>query len=155
MNGQICTSSSFEIWRNNLIELKNKVNMSCKQIADKENLAEKSVRRVFTGEAKNPGVDLIRRIIHALGGSWSEIFADSTSVIGTKSMAVLQDENDSLAKENEKILVELNLAITENNVLNNKVASLSSENDLLRMKLEHKEELLAVHKYYMGVIKNG
>ena len=148
MNGQICTSPNHEIWRNNLIELKNKVNMSCKQIADKENLSEKSVRRVFTGEAKNPGVDLIRRIIHVLGGTWSEIFADSNAVIGTQTSATLQEEND-------RLLAQLNLAITENNVLNNKVASLSSENDLLRMKLEHKEELLAVHKYYMGVIKNG
>ena len=145
MNGQICTSPNHEIWRNNLIELKNKTNLSCKQIADKENLSEKSVRRVFTGEAKNPGVDLIRRIIHALGGSWSEIFADSNAVIGTQTSAALQEENDNL-------LARLNLVVAENNVLNNKVVTLTTENDLLRMKLQHKEELLSVHNYYINLI---
>ena len=155
MNGQICTSPDFEIWRNNLIELKNRANMSCKQIAEKENLSEKSVRRVFTGEAKNPGVDLIRRIIHALGGTWKEIFGESDAVIGTQDTIALQCDVERLTESNERMLSELNLLTTENTVLNNKVILMQNEIDLLRMKLEHKDELLAVHKYYMGVIKNG
>ena len=29
-----------------------------------------------------------------------------------------------------------------------KIVTLTAENDILRMKLEHKEELLALHNYY-------
>ena len=59
-----------EQWLINLIDLKNKAEITVKQISEMENLAEKSVSNVFYGKSKNPGVDLIRRIIHALGGSW-------------------------------------------------------------------------------------
>ena len=92
MNRQNSIATEQEQWRINLKELRNKVGMSNKQIADKENLSEKSVARVFSGEAKSPGVDLVRRIIHALGGTWSEIFAESGAVIGGQDLATLQAE---------------------------------------------------------------
>ena len=66
-----------EQWLVSLIELKNKAELTVKQISEKENLAEKSVSNVFSGKSKSPSVDLIRRIIHALGGTWGEIFAES------------------------------------------------------------------------------
>ena len=40
------------MWLENLRELKDKTGMSSKQIADIQSVSEKSVKRVFTGEAK-------------------------------------------------------------------------------------------------------
>lgn len=128
--------------------------MSSKQIADKENLSEKSVSRVFSGEAKNPGVDLIRRIIHALGGTWGEIFGESGAVIGGQDLVTLQAEVDRLTAEVELLASNLNIATLDNSVLKDKVVALENENKLLCLKLEYEEKINAVHDYYNKRLNN-
>ena len=140
------------MWLENLTELKKKTGMSSKQIADKENLSEKSVNRVFSGESKNPGVDLVRRIIHALGGSWNEIFAESGAVIGNQDMATLQAEVNRLTEENSLLTQRLNIAVLDLAVQKDKVTALETENGLLTMRLKHKDEIIALHNYYGAVI---
>jgi hypothetical protein len=48
----------------------------------------------------------------------------------------------------EVVEAEKDILTAENAILKDKVAALTAENDLLKMKLLHKEELLAVHNYY-------
>ena len=101
-NGHNCHANKHIIptdapqWVINLIELRNHTGITYKQIAESENLSEKSVSNVFLCKAKNPGVDLVRRIIHALGGSWRDIFGESDAVIGSQDLATLQVEVDRL-----------------------------------------------------------
>lgn len=155
MNRQNSIAAEQEQWRINLKELRNKVGMSNKQIADKENLSEKSVARVFSGEAKSPGVDLVRRIIHALGGTWSEIFAESGAVIGGQDLATLQAEVTRLTEEVERLTQTLNMANLELAVQTGKVTALESENKLLLLKLEYEEKLVAVHNFYNKLNSNN
>lgn len=122
--------------------------MSTKQIAEAENLSEKSVARVFSGESKNPGVDLVRRIIHALGGNWSEIFGESGAVIGGQDLVSLQTEVDRLKGENDILTSNLTIANLDNSVLKDKVSTLEAEVKLLQLKLEYEEKLVAVHNFY-------
>jgi transcriptional regulator with XRE-family HTH domain len=145
MNRQIIPPIGAEPWLVALIELKNKSDLSVAQIANKENLAEKSVINVFTGKSKSPGVDLIRRIIHALGGSWAEIFAESGAVIGGQDLVSLSEEVDVTSAERD-------LVAAENAILKDKVTALQAELDLVKMQLKHKEELLALHNYYNKII---
>lgn len=148
MYRQINTPNGAEQWLINLIELYNRAGMSFKQIAEKENLSEKSVSNVFLGKSKSPGVDLIRRIIHALGGTWREIFAESDAVIATQDLVALQAEVSRLTGELETLTKDATFMSAENAMLKDKVAVLTAENDLLRLKLEHKEEIIALHNYY-------
>ena len=146
------SSERTSMWLENLKELKARTGMSSKQIAEKENLCEKSVGRVFSGEAKNPGVDLVRRIIHALGGSWHEIFAESGAVIGSQDLATLQAEVNRLIEENDLLTQNLNIATLDLAVQKDKVTALEAESELLKMQLKHKEEIIALHNYYGTVI---
>lgn len=155
MNKQISIPDGAEQWLINLIELKNRVDMSCKQIAEKENLSEKSVSNVFLGKAKSPGVDLIRRIIHALGGTWREIFGESDAVIGGQDLATLQAEVDRLTEEVAFLTSSLNIANLELNVQKDKVVALGTENKLLCLKLEYEEKLNAVHSFYNKLNPNN
>ena len=148
MNKQISIPNGAEQWLINLIEMKNRTDITFKQIADKENLSEKSVSNVFYGKSKNPGVDLIRRIIHALGGSWYDIFGESGAVIGGQDLATLQAEVDRLTAEVDLLTSNLNIVNLENSVLKDKVNALESENKLLCLKLEYEEKLNAVHNFY-------
>ncbi len=155
MNRQTCINDGQELWRKNLNELRNRTGMSYKQIADKENLSEKTVTRVFTGEAKNPGVDVIRRIIHALGGTWGEVFAESSAVIGSQDLVTLQAEVNRLTEENTVLTSSLNIANLDLAAQQNKVAALESEIKILRLKLEYEEKLVAVHSFYNKLNSNN
>ena len=144
-----------EQWLIILIVLKNKVEMTAKQISEKENLAEKSVSNVFLGKSKNPGVDLIRRIIHALGGSWREIFGESDAVICNQSLATLQAEVDRLTQDNELLTSALNIKEIDLSVERSKVVTLENEIQLLKLKLEYEEKLNAVHNFYNKLNSNN
>lgn len=149
MNRQISIPDGAEQWLINLIELKNRTDMSFKQIAEKISTAEKSISNVFLGKSKNPGIDLVRRIIAALGGSVSEIFGESGAVIGGQDLVALQAEVDKLTAEVNRLSININIADMENSVLKEKVKTLESENKVLCIKLEYEEKISALHNYYM------
>lgn len=130
------------MWLDNLKELKKAKGMSAKQIAEQTNLPERTVNRIFSGDTENPYVDTLHRIVTVLGGSLDGILADTKVVVGGTDLADLQTEVDRLTSE-------LTLANAENAMLRDKVANLTAENDILRLKLEHKEEIIALHNYYI------
>ena len=46
----------------------------------------------------------------------------------------------------------MQLLQAENAMFKDKVTALTSENDLLRLKLEHKEEIISLHNYYKTIM---
>lgn len=133
------------MWLDRLKELKDEKHMSAKQIAEKANMSERTVSRIFSGDTDAPYVDTLQRIAAALDASLDDIIGDSKAVVGSKNLATLQEEVDRLTAENEMLTA-------KNTVLESKVTSLSSEIDMLRLKLEHKEEIIALHNMYGSVI---
>lgn len=135
------------MWLDNLKELKKSKGMSVKQIADATNLPERTVSRIFSGDTDNPYVDTLHRIVSVLDGSLDNILADTKTVVGDANLITLQNDVDRL--NNEVLLLQAELSI-----LKDKVVTLTTDNDMLRMKLEHKEELLALHNYYIKKSNN-
>lgn len=136
------------MWLDNLKELKKTTGMSSKLIAEKTNLPERTISRIFSGDTDAPRVDTLRRIVAVLGGSLDDIFAESGSVVANTDHAALQEEVERL--KNETALLR-----AENAGLKDKNASLSSENDLLRLKLEYEEQIVAIHNYYINRSSDG
>ena len=135
------------MWLDNLKELKKQAGMSVKQIAEKTNLPERTVTRIFSGDTDNPYVDTLHRIVTTLGGSLDDILADTKAVVATESLVEVQESANVIEAERDMIAV-------ENEMLKAKVAALTAENDLLSKELKHKEELLALHNYYKIHIEN-
>lgn len=133
------------MWLENLKELKKAKGMSSKQIAEMANLPERTVVRIFSGDTPNPYVDTLYRIVAILGGSLDDVLADSKTVVGNTNLATLQSEVDRLKAENETLM-------SENTMLLDKASLLADDNNLLRTKLAHKEELIALHNHYRAVI---
>jgi transcriptional regulator with XRE-family HTH domain len=129
------------MWLDNLKELKKTKGMTAKQIADKTNLPERTVNRIFSGDTDNPYVDTLHRIVTVLGGSLDDILADTKVVVSDKSIVELKENVDVTAAQRDLIAV-------ENEMLKTKNAALTTEIELLKKELAHKEELLAVHNYY-------
>lgn len=65
------------MWLDNLKDLKKQSGMSAKQIAEKTNLPERTVSRIFSGDTENPYMDTLRRIVDVLGGSLDDLFVES------------------------------------------------------------------------------
>ena len=129
------------MWLDNLKELKKSKGMTSKQISEQTGLPERTVKRIFSGDTDNPYVDTLHRIATVLGASLDDILADTKVVVGDRDLATLQEKLDGVKAERDLILA-------ENNVLKNSVAALTAENELLRLKLSHKEEIIALHNYY-------
>lgn len=149
------------MWLENLRELKKEKGATNKGIAEATNLPERTVTRIFSGDTDNPYVDTLHRIVTVLGGSLDSILADTKVVVGSADMITLQaekdavqEEKDTLVLEAEKLGAELALVNTENAVLKDKIAALTAETDILRLKLEHKEEIIALHNYYIKMKTN-
>lgn len=136
------------MWLDNLKELKKAKGLSLKQIADMTNLPERTVTRIFSGETDNPYVDTLHRIVSVLDGSLDDVLADSKAVVGRANLADLQSKVDELSAEKAMLSA-------ENAMLKDKVSALTAENDLLRIKLEHKEEIISLHNYYIGKAKTN
>lgn len=129
------------MWLENLKELKAKTKMSSKQIAQMTNLPERTVIRIFSGDTDNPYVDTLHRIVTVLGGSLDDILADTKAVVATETLVEVQESVNVIEAQRDLIAV-------ENEMLKAKVAALTAENELLAKELKHKDEILALHKYY-------
>ena len=128
-------------WLKNLKDLKIKKGLSSKQIAEKTNLPERTVVRIFSGDTDNPYVDTLHRIVSVLGGSLDDILADTKVVVGDKALVDLKENVDVVTAERD-------ILKAENAILKEKVSTLEKQLELVSMQLKHKEELLAVHNYY-------
>lgn len=130
------------MWLDNLKELKRAKGMSAKQIAEKTNLPERTVTRIFSGDTDNPYVDTLHRIVTVLGGSLDDILADTKVVVATESLVEVKETANVIEAERDLVLV-------ENEMLKTKNAALTAEVELLKKELQHKEELLAVYNYFI------
>lgn len=134
------------MWLDNLKELKTMTGMTSKAIAEDTSLPERTVARIFSGETDNPRVDTIIRIVTALGGSLDDIFVDTKAVIATENLVEVKETANIVEAQRD-------LVAAENEILKAKVAALTAEIDLLNKELNHKDEILALHKYYQTQIE--
>ena len=130
-----------DMWLENLKELKKASGMSTKQIADKANLPEKTVSRIFSGQTDHPRIDTLGQIVDALGVTMQDVFADTNVVVATEKLVEIQETAEVVEAERDLVLAELEM-------LRAKTAAQETEILLLKERLQHKEELLALHNYY-------
>ena len=135
------------MWLENLKELKNAKGMTAKQIADATKIPESTIKRIFAGDTEDPYVSTIHRIVTVLGGSLDQILADTNAVLSTESLVEVKENAEVVEAERDLVLAELEM-------LRAKTAAQEAEIALLKERLQHKEELLALHNYYNKLKQN-
>lgn len=133
------------MWLENLIELKKQSKMSVKQIADKTNLPERTVNRIFSGETDHPYADTLDIIVKALGADLGDIFSDTKVIVATDELVSIKENVDVVEAERD-------LTLVENEMLKAKNAALTTEIELLKKELQHKDEIIALHNYYKSLL---
>ena len=122
------------MWLDKLKDLKKRSQMTTKQIAEKTNMPERTISRIFSGETFAPGIDKLRAIVYAMGGSLDDILDESDFRVPTPEAQTLKSTINDLTDENVRL--------KDENV------ALKAEIDRLRLILEHKEEIISLHNYY-------
>ena len=142
------------MWLDKVKALKKETNTTNKYIAEKTHRSERTISRFFAGETEL-GVDDVREIVLLMGGSMDEILAESDFKMPSPAIAAMQKEIDTLTKTIEEMKVNETMLNAEVGMLKDKVVTLTAENDILRLKLEHKEEIIALHNYYNKLKPNN
>ncbi len=137
------------MWLDIIKERRKELGYTIKYVAQKATLPERTVSRIFSGETMSPSIDTLYGIAVVLELSLDEILTGGNAVVSSKNYAMLQEENTKLLEKLEILSSELTLVNAEASVLKDKIGVLSAENDILKIKLEHKEEIIAIHNYYI------
>ena len=120
--------------------------LSQKQLAELSQVSEKTIKRLLTNRSYSPSLDTITRVAKALDTTPEELFSDTDARVLSGNLLTIQEDFEKLTAEN-------GILSAENSMLKDKVAALTSDIDLLRIKLEHKEEIISLHNYYNSLIK--
>jgi transcriptional regulator with XRE-family HTH domain len=129
------------MWLDILKSLKKEKGLSVKQIAERTNLPERTVNRIFSGDTDNPYMTTLIPIVNVLGGSLDDIFADTKVVVATETIVELQENV-------EAVTAEKNLVISDYELLLEKYNGLEKELERTKTELAYTKKLLAVHEYY-------
>lgn len=137
------------MWRDRILQEKAKLGKTSKSMSEstKGHLPERTISRILAGETENPRIDTIIELGASVGLTPQELFADSNVVVATETLAEVKETANVIEAERDLISV-------ENDMLKAKVTALTSELELLKRELMHKDELLALHKYYNGLLSS-
>ena len=135
------------MWLENLKDLRERSGKSYKQLSDATKIPESTIKRIFAGTTDDPYISTISKIVTALGGSLDSVLSDTNAVIAPVSVVEVKEEAEAIKAENDVVAA-------KNDMLEAKVSALTMENELLKREIQHKEELLAVHNYYISLNKN-
>ena len=129
---------------NNLRKLKEVSDMTYEEIADESKTSLSTVKNIFSGKCE-PLASTLYRVVKAMNGSLDDVLADTNIVLSPKTLAEVQETAEAAEAERDLVLVEIEM-------LRAKTAAQEKEIILLNEKLQHKDELLALHNYYNSVI---
>ena len=130
------------MWRERIIEAKKAQGISSKTMAERMQTTEKTVKRLLSDDSKTPYITTVLDAGAAVGLSPQELFAETGLVIGSKTVAELQEELNAVNEE-------LKLYKVDCTILERRFDEFTAEIEKLRTELAHKEELLALHDYYI------
>ena len=140
------------MWREKIVDAKKAKNITTKMMSEKVRLPEPTISRILSGKTETPRIDTVLDLGAAVGLSPWELFSETTSVIGDKNLITLQEELDQSNAVLTALRAEFMTLSEEVTDLKVKNVTLQSEIDLLRLNLEHKDEIIRLHNRYNSYI---
>jgi transcriptional regulator with XRE-family HTH domain len=135
------------MWLDNLRDLKKKSGMSNKCLAEQMHMSERTIGRIFAGETP-VDIDKLRQLVLIMNGSLDDILDKSEFKVPVPEMEALQNENAALTAKIKELTDSLALLQVEMAIYKDKIAVLTAENDILRIKLEYEQKIGAIHDFY-------
>ena len=138
------------MFRERILEEKKRLNISTRTMSDTSrlHLPEETIRRVLSGKTADPGIGTVLDLAESVGLKPYEAFMDAK--LATEFKAFLDLKSRSEETEAERIRI-----IAENEIIKATNSGLVDRISVLEMQLSHKEELLALHNYYINLKSNN
>ena len=134
------------MWRERIIETRKAKGITIKMMSERtpSKIPPETITRILNEKTGDPRISTVLELGESVGLTSWELFADPAVLIAYQSFLTLQAEIDALKADKEALAAE-NEALKNND---NEVVTLKAELDRLRLTLEHKEEIIALHNYY-------
>lgn len=140
------------MWLDKIIEEKRKKNITTKMMAEKSRIPEQTITRILTKKTEFPRIDTVLDLGASVGLTARELFDETTSVVGDKSITTLQEELDRVNAAFAALQSDMTAISTDYAMLKSTNDDLRHENDILRIKLECKDELIRLYNRYTAII---
>ena len=127
----------------NLHKLKEVSKMTYEQIAKESKTPLSTVKHIFSGKCE-PLASTLYRIVTVMSGSLDEVLADTNVIISPKTLAEVAENAAEVEAERDLIRAEVEM-------LRAKTAAQETEILLLKEKIRHQDELLAVFNYFTKI----
>jgi transcriptional regulator with XRE-family HTH domain len=137
----------------NLRYYKEASKMTYEQIADASKTPLSTVKNIFSGKSE-PLASNLYRIAKALNVPLENILADANVVLSSESIIEVKETLEEVKESANIMESERDLIKLENERLKVENANLTTELQLLKKELQHKDELLELHKFYRKLIPN-
>lgn len=128
------------MWRERIIEAKQRQNISTRTMSEKSRVPENTIKRILAGKTGNPYITTVLALGASVGLSSTELFSETTSVLGDNNLATLQKELDLAQTTVLSLTEEVARLSEENKGLRDKVVSLTTEISTL------KDEIISLYK---------
>ena len=142
------------MWHENFMRIFEASGMDKKTLAEKSNLPYDTVKRIASYKTQNPTIDTLDRLAEALGCTLGDLLANTRTVVGTSTLAELQNQVNVLFLEKEELTNARDLLQSNCDILQDKVMVQEKEIELLRLQLRYKEEMIAVHASYLTLLQS-
>lgn len=155
------------MWNERIIEAKKAQGITPKMMSERTHghLPERTIIRILNGETPNPRIDTIIELGAAVGLTPQELFADTNVIVATETLAEVKENlaevKETLAETEENLAeviesaevveAEKKLAVAEIDALRARVTAQETEIAVLKEKVRHQEELLAVYNYFTKI----
>lgn len=128
------------MWRERIIEAKQRQNISTKTMSERSRVPENTIKRILAGKTDNPYITTVLSLGASVGLSSMELFSETTSVLGDNDLATLQKELDAAQSTMQSLTEEIARLTDENGALRDKVVSLTTQIST------HKDEIISLYK---------
>ena len=128
------------MWLERIIEAKQRQNISTQTMSDRSRIPVNTIKRILNGKTENPYISTVLDLGASVGLSDTELFAETTVVLGDNNLATLQKELDVAKDLVASLTVEVARLKDENIELRDKNVSLTTQISAL------KDEIISLYK---------
>ena len=128
------------MWLERIIEAKQRQNISTQTMSERSRIPVNTIKRILAGKTEAPYITTVLALGASVGLSDTELFAETTVVLGDNNLAALQKELDVAKSLAASLTEEVARLSEENKGLRDKVVSLTAEVST------HKDEIISLYK---------
>ena len=132
-----------------LSTLKERCGLSYEAIAEKSGIPAATIKNLCSGKTENPGLDTIRKVVYAMGGSLDEMFNQGKSkedlqefsMLSLKEMYEYQIEEFSKANEKHIANIRAHYEQQRQDIKDNYEARLADKREIIEQQEKHVSSL--------------